>query len=135
MTIDREPGRSPPQYLSLGLEGELTGCDRRTHPPPPRHPRDRSSSRRCLLRSAKHILCFAAASPREQRPVMFHDCVILEAGIGCYKCKSMNGSNPACGDPFNPFNNTYYHRLCNETLPPRIGLFPAKYCTKIKGIN
>uniref|UniRef100_A0A2C9LHG4 Protein sleepless n=1 Tax=Biomphalaria glabrata TaxID=6526 RepID=A0A2C9LHG4_BIOGL len=57
-------------------------------------------------------------------------------GVGCYKCHSMNGSDAHCGDPFHPaFNMDRYHTKCEQGQNNRIGLFPARYCTKIKGTN
>ncbi|KAH9496329.1 hypothetical protein Btru_010628 [Bulinus truncatus] len=57
-------------------------------------------------------------------------------GVGCYKCHSRNGSDAHCGDPFHPaFNMERYHTKCEQGQDFRIGLFPARYCTKIKGTN
>ena len=59
----------------------------------------------------------------------------VEAGIGCFKCFSINGSEPACGDPFHPAKGDYYKQFCRQTRTDRVGEFPAKYCTKIMGVN
>ncbi|XP_059150800.1 uncharacterized protein LOC131937416 [Physella acuta] len=57
-------------------------------------------------------------------------------GVGCYKCHSRNGSDVHCGDPFHPaYNMDRYHVKCEQGLDNRVGLFPAKYCVKIKGTN
>ncbi|KAK7102268.1 uncharacterized protein [Littorina saxatilis] len=67
--------------------------------------------------------------------LLLHLSVHVEAGIGCFKCSSINGSVPGCRDPFHPAMGDFYHRFCRQTVTHRVGQFPAKYCTKIKGIN
>lgn len=74
---------------------------------------------------------------------MFHDknskgkdcfCVFCaEAIIGCFVCSSVNGSDPACEDPFNAINASYYHQDCRAGRKGRVGLFPATNCIKVKG--
>nr|XP_022300304.1 uncharacterized protein LOC111108612 [Crassostrea virginica] len=54
--------------------------------------------------------------------------------IDCYQCSSRNFSDPFCHDPFHPA----YKNLttdCGEGRESRVGLFPARYCTKIVGNN
>ncbi|XP_041347505.1 uncharacterized protein LOC121367416 [Gigantopelta aegis] len=63
-------------------------------------------------------------------------CEITEARVkqplGCFTCTSLNGSNPSCEDPFSPAAGTY-DPDCQQGVENRVGVFPAKYCTKIKG--
>ncbi|XP_076469006.1 uncharacterized protein LOC143299603 [Babylonia areolata] len=59
----------------------------------------------------------------------------VHGGIGCFKCFSINGSDPGCADPFMPVPEVHYKTLCRQTRHHRVGGFPAKYCTKIKGVN
>lgn len=55
-------------------------------------------------------------------------------GIGCFKCASENGSNPACDDPFhNNYTETFYERPCMGGRKNRNGLFPASSCIKMTG--
>ncbi|RUS89498.1 hypothetical protein EGW08_002731 [Elysia chlorotica] len=57
-------------------------------------------------------------------------------GVGCYECHSINGSDVHCGDPFHPAHNVNrYIPRCEQGIGTRIGKFPARYCTKIKGTN
>ncbi|KAK3733175.1 hypothetical protein RRG08_046096 [Elysia crispata] len=57
-------------------------------------------------------------------------------GVGCYECHSMNGSDQHCGDPFHPaYNVDRYTPRCEQAIGNRVGKFPARYCTKIKGTN
>ncbi|PVD24104.1 hypothetical protein C0Q70_14574 [Pomacea canaliculata] len=59
----------------------------------------------------------------------------VQAGIGCFTCSSINGSDPSCEDPFNPITDQHYQRMCWQTMKNRKGEYPARYCTKIKGVN
>ena len=55
-------------------------------------------------------------------------------GIGCFKCASENGSNPACDDPFhNNYTDNFYERPCMGGRKNRNGLFPASSCIKMTG--
>ncbi|OQV23225.1 hypothetical protein BV898_02956 [Hypsibius exemplaris] len=54
------------------------------------------------------------------------------AGVGCYVCNSMNGSDATCGDPYNPSNGTYVDD-CMDGKPGYEGLFPTRYCIKMSG--
>ncbi|GFO28862.1 secreted protein [Plakobranchus ocellatus] len=57
-------------------------------------------------------------------------------GVGCYECHSLNGSDVHCGDPFHPaYNVKRYSPRCEQAIGNRVGKFPARYCTKIKGTN
>ncbi|CAB4060702.1 unnamed protein product [Lepeophtheirus salmonis] len=57
-----------------------------------------------------------------------------EASIDCFKCVSINGSNPACDDPFhNNFTSDYLQRPCWGGRKGRNGLFLASSCIKIIG--
>lgn len=54
--------------------------------------------------------------------------------LDCYVCSSRNNSNSACTDPFNP----HYSKLsvaCRQGMSGRYGLFPARFCIKMKGIS
>ena len=58
----------------------------------------------------------------------------LRAGIECFKCVSVNGSNPACEDPFH--NNrtiSFLEKPCMGGRKNRDGLFPASACIKLHG--
>ncbi|XP_071083382.1 uncharacterized protein [Haliotis cracherodii] len=66
-------------------------------------------------------------------------CVLLSDlcrvnSLGCFTCTSLNGSNPYCRDPFNPVH-VNYETKCKQGMDGRVGTFPAKYCTKIKGVR
>lgn len=64
------------------------------------------------------------------------------SSIGCFVCKSYNGSDLACEDTFNSTvpqatnfstgRHKYYNPCWAEKLYHR-GLFPAEYCIKVKG--
>lgn len=59
---------------------------------------------------------------------------VTVSAIDCYKCSSLNFSDPFCHDPFHPaYNNLTTN--CGEGRDGRVGLFPARFCTKITGIN
>lgn len=54
--------------------------------------------------------------------------------IDCYVCSSKNNSNEACADPFHPqFSNISVG--CRQGMDGRYGLFPARYCIKMKGTS
>ena len=56
------------------------------------------------------------------------------AGIDCFKCVSVNGSNPACEDPFhNNHSSNILERPCMGGRKGRNGLFPASACIKLSG--
>ncbi|XP_061187588.1 U-scoloptoxin(05)-Cw1a-like isoform X1 [Saccostrea echinata] len=64
----------------------------------------------------------------------FSELCVAVAAINCYKCSSRNFSDPSCHDPFHPaYNNLTID--CGEGRDGRVGLFPARYCTKIKGTS
>jgi len=52
--------------------------------------------------------------------------------IGCYRCTSSNGSNPACEDPFNGYD-VGYEKYCKAMKKHRTGVFPASFCIKLYG--
>lgn len=55
-------------------------------------------------------------------------------GIDCFKCVSVNGSNPACEDPFhNNYTDDLLERPCLGGRKGRNGLFPASSCIKLTG--
>eukprot|EP00093_Oithona_nana_P010044 10044.XXX_483812_480587_1 [CDS] Oithona nana genome sequencing. len=59
---------------------------------------------------------------------------IPAAGIDCFKCVSVNGSNPACEDPFhNNHSSNILERPCMGGRKGRNGLFPASACIKLSG--
>ena len=56
------------------------------------------------------------------------------SGIDCFKCVSVNGSNPACEDPFhNNYSISLLERPCMGGRKSRNGLFPASACIKVVG--
>ena len=58
----------------------------------------------------------------------------LGEGIDCFKCVSINGSNPACEDPFhNNYTYDILERQCMAGRKNRNGLFPASACIKVGG--
>ncbi|RWS14077.1 hypothetical protein B4U79_09137 [Dinothrombium tinctorium] len=58
----------------------------------------------------------------------------LATGISCYTCNSRNFTNRACHDPFHPVNITYTEH-CKTPKVTHVGLFPASFCVKLKGLN
>jgi len=55
-------------------------------------------------------------------------------GIDCFKCVSVNGTNPACEDPFhNNYTYDLLERPCMGGRKNRDGLFPASSCIKLSG--
>merc|ERR1712088_1242515 len=65
-------------------------------------------------------------------------CGILTAtpasGIDCFKCVSINGTNPSCEDPFhNNYTSDILERPCMGGRKGRNGLFPASACIKVSG--
>jgi len=75
----------------------------------------------CLLLTTAIVTCFVGPNSAE--------------GIGCFKCASENGSNPACDDPFhnNYTHADFYERPCMGGRKNRNGLFPASSCIKMTG--
>ena len=60
--------------------------------------------------------------------------LVLSSGIDCFKCVSINGSNPACEDPFhNNYTSNILERPCMGGRKGRNGLFPASACIKVVG--
>ncbi|KAI3388947.1 hypothetical protein SNEBB_007422 [Seison nebaliae] len=56
--------------------------------------------------------------------------------IGCYRCTSINHSNVACEDVYEPsINSPMYHPTCQTGRRNRAGLFPATHCIKIKAFD
>lgn len=59
---------------------------------------------------------------------------VFSSGIDCFKCVSINGSNPSCEDPFhNNYTSKILERPCMGGRKGRNGLFPASSCTKVAG--
>lgn len=59
---------------------------------------------------------------------------VSSAGIDCFKCVSLNGSNPMCEDPFhNNYTTDILERPCMGGRKGRNGLFPASSCIKVVG--
>jgi len=55
-------------------------------------------------------------------------------GIDCFKCVSVNGTNPSCEDPFhNNYTSNLLERPCMGGRKGRNGLFPASACIKLAG--
>ena len=62
------------------------------------------------------------------------DIPAAEASIDCFKCVSLNNSNPACEDPFhNNYTSDLLERPCMGGRKGRNGLFPASSCIKLTG--
>ena len=60
--------------------------------------------------------------------------IVSSGGIDCFKCTSINGSNPACEDPFhNNYTTDILERPCMGGRKGRNGLFPASSCVKVAG--
>lgn len=58
----------------------------------------------------------------------------LVSSIACYKCSSINGSNPLCEDIFQgdmEETTPLFHNPCLTNLRGRQGLFPATHCIKL----
>lgn len=59
---------------------------------------------------------------------------ILVLSISCYKCSSINGSNPLCEDYFQgdiTGTTSLLYTPCLTNLRGRKGLFPATHCIKL----
>ncbi|KAG8230880.1 hypothetical protein J437_LFUL011521 [Ladona fulva] len=55
--------------------------------------------------------------------------------IDCFHCVSVDGSNPACDDPFhNNYTSELLHSPCLGGRKGRNGLFPATACIKLAGV-
>ncbi|XP_042207483.1 uncharacterized protein LOC121856203 [Homarus americanus] len=55
-------------------------------------------------------------------------------GLDCFKCGSINGSDPHCIDPFHHnFSSSYLSSPCLAGWKERQGLFPATHCVKLSG--
>lgn len=58
----------------------------------------------------------------------------ISKSISCYKCSSINGSNPSCEDLFQGDivgTTSLLHTPCLTNLRGRKGLFPATHCIKL----
>ncbi|XP_071522321.1 uncharacterized protein [Panulirus ornatus] len=56
------------------------------------------------------------------------------AGLDCFRCGSVNGSNPQCGDPFHHnYSSGVLASPCLAGWKDRNGLFPATHCVKLSG--
>ena len=64
-----------------------------------------------------------------------HESLTFSAsGIDCFKCVSINGTNPSCEDPFhNNYTSKLLERPCMGGRKGRNGLFPASACIKVSG--
>lgn len=60
---------------------------------------------------------------------------IVSGGIGCFRCVSVSGSDPACEDTFhnNHTGQTFFEHPCMSGRKDRAGLFPASACIKLTG--
>ncbi|XP_050693465.1 uncharacterized protein LOC126984123 [Eriocheir sinensis] len=55
-------------------------------------------------------------------------------GLDCFKCGSVNGSDPWCGDPFHHNHSAaYLASPCLAGWKNRQGVFPASHCVKLSG--
>ena len=60
--------------------------------------------------------------------------LVSSAGIDCFKCVSVNGTNPMCEDPFhNNYTSDILERPCMGGRKGRNGLFPGSSCLKVVG--
>ena len=81
--------------------------------------------------------------------IMYNDWIVfmlLVASLGCYKCSSVNGSNPDCDDEF-VAKDAFYSPNCMAARKSyskdngkmlsgvRTGLYPATWCIKFKAID
>ncbi|CAF3259242.1 unnamed protein product [Rotaria socialis] len=58
----------------------------------------------------------------------------IVSSISCYKCLSINGSNPSCEDSFQgdvANEPSFLQAPCLTHLRGRAGLFPATHCIKL----
>ena len=55
------------------------------------------------------------------------------AGIGCFVCTSLAGSDVECEDNFSNLNSVAYQEPCMSGLKGRAGVYPASSCLKISG--
>ncbi|CAF1924312.1 unnamed protein product [Rotaria magnacalcarata] len=58
----------------------------------------------------------------------------IVSSISCYKCLSINGSNPSCEDLFQgdvANKPSFLQAPCLTHLRGRAGLFPATHCIKL----
>lgn len=59
---------------------------------------------------------------------------VLDAGIDCFKCVSLEWQNRACDDPFhNNFSSGLLESPCMGGRKGRNGVFPATACIKLTG--
>ncbi|XP_059491184.1 uncharacterized protein LOC132205861 [Neocloeon triangulifer] len=77
---------------------------------------------RMLWTAALVAICFFSLS------------VTPTGAINCFTCSSVNGSDKNCMDPFNPGMSTYKEK-CMVPKQGHVGVFPANFCIKIRGIN
>ncbi|XP_045126242.1 uncharacterized protein LOC123513237 [Portunus trituberculatus] len=55
-------------------------------------------------------------------------------GLDCFKCGSVNGSDPQCSDPFHHnYSTAYLASPCLAGWKGREGVFPASHCVKLSG--
>lgn len=69
-----------------------------------------------------------------QSSIRINSILFLVSSIGCYKCSSVNGSNPLCEDNFQgdiAGKTPLLHAPCLTNLRGRKGLFPATHCIKL----
>lgn len=57
--------------------------------------------------------------------------VIQVDGLGCFKCTSINHSNPECEDRFNNTENKFWEGDCWAYRKEREGKFPGTQCIKM----
>nr|KAG5695786.1 hypothetical protein BaRGS_013384 [Batillaria attramentaria] len=56
--------------------------------------------------------------------------VVSVEGLGCFKCTSINHSNPECEDTFNN-TDRFWEPDCWGTRKNRMGSFPGTQCIKM----
>ncbi|KAK8394322.1 hypothetical protein O3P69_006491 [Scylla paramamosain] len=79
----------------------------------------------------------ASPRPHSQPFLLFFTLAAAWAGVeglDCFKCGSVNGSDPQCSDPFHHnHSTTYLASPCLAGWKGREGAFPATHCVKLSG--
>ena len=80
------------------------------------------------------LIQFLVLKNNQFKKVFEIDFHLSAAGIECFKCVSVNGSNPDCEDPFhNNRSVSFLEKPCLGGRKNREGLFPASACIKLHG--
>ena len=65
--------------------------------------------------------------------ILYAACCLVSS-LSCYKCFSINGSNPSCEDLFHgdiAGRTSFLQTPCVTSLRKRNGTFPATHCIKL----